>query len=684
MKITIWGSRGSAPVSASDSGVFGGNTTCLEVSSSRGDRIIIDAGTGIRNLGEAIGAKDSGDLAILLTHTHWDHIQGMPFFKPLYKPGWKVAISGPAFSMPINHSLEHMFNGIHFPLHLDEIPGQINFYDLQGHEMFTYGDFAVATCPVRHPGGGLAYRISADGWSFVFTGDHEHMMPNESDEACAVLEDFMKGAQVLVADSQFTAREYMAYQGWGHTSIDVWPALASRLGIKRLVLTHHDPLRTDNNLRDIRDDLRRRFVFPGLDIEMAFDGMVIEGADKRISRSPAHSSHYYNLGWVHEVNKRIARYGDVDMIIDTILEESRKASRAEAGTLYLVDGQDLVFAYTHNDKLFPGTAGIKQLYHNLRIPISPASIAGYAAISRKTLVLDDVRNLPPGMPFSFNDSWDRQSGYRTVSIMVIPLLREERLLGVLQLINSLDSDGAYIPFSVEMQNQVEYLNDVAVNALERGIMARELILRMLRMTKLRDPMETGGHVHRVGAMAAELYHYWAEAAGHAEDDIKLVKDRMRTAAMLHDIGKIGISDIILKKPGALNAEERAVMEQHCFLGAQVLSNVTSEVDSLARSVVLHHHQKWNGQGYSGHATLHPLAGEDIPLEARITALADVYDALRSKRCYKEPMPFDKALAIIKKDMGSHFDPGLAEIFISNIEVMESIIDFYPNEDDEGM
>ena len=147
------------------------------------------------------------------------------------------------------------------------------------------------------------------------------------------------------------------------------------------------------------------------------------------------------------------------------------------------------------------------------------------------------------------------------------------------------------------------------------------------MAAAHDPFETGPHAERVGAIAAELYHDWALRHGHDPDPIRHEKGRLRLAAMLHDIGKVGVSDSILKKPGKLTDEERIIMRGHTAIGASILADGRGKIGPLARDIALHHHQRWDGHGYADSGEEGKLTGEDIPLGARITAIVDVFDAL---------------------------------------------------------
>jgi HD-GYP domain-containing protein (c-di-GMP phosphodiesterase class II) len=207
---------------------------------------------------------------------------------------------------------------------------------------------------------------------------------------------------------------------------------------------------------------------------------------------------------------------------------------------------------------------------------------------------------------------------------------------------------------------------------------------MMQMAELRDPTETGAHVQRVGAYCAEIYGTWAARRKHSAKEIKRARDNLRLAAMLHDVGKVGISDNILKKPGKLTDEEFDAVKWHTINGARLFKNQTSDLDTMSSDIALCHHEKWAGGGYPGKVVPglwspdarmgESLSGEDIPLAARICAVADVYDALSSPRSYKDPFPDEKCLAILEKDAGTHFDPEVVEIFVEIFDVIKAIRD----------
>jgi HD-GYP domain-containing protein (c-di-GMP phosphodiesterase class II) len=383
-----------------------------------------------------------------------------------------------------------------------------------------------------------------------------------------------------------------------------------------------------------------------------------------------------------QITEELNHLKDVDGILDKILLESRKLSDADAGTIFLVNDDSLKFSYVQNDTLFAKDESNAAVYSDYSMPINENSIVGYVAVTRRMLAIDDAYRLPPELPYAFNRSFDESSGYKTTSILTIPLKTfQDKLVGVLQLINAKNGNGGVAPFSQESKIYVPLFASQASVAIERGIMSRELILRMMKLAELRDPHETGAHVQRVGAYSAEIYHRLATKKGIDKKEIKRFKDMLRQAAMLHDVGKVGISDFILKKPGQLTEEERDTMKWHTVFGARLFSNTISDLDKMSAEIALNHHEKWEGGGYPGIVSnimsdkaemgIHKK-GEEIPLTARITSLADVFDALSSRRSYKEPWTDEQILSEIEKDSGKHFDPEVVEAFFDNFEVIKAI------------
>jgi HD-GYP domain-containing protein (c-di-GMP phosphodiesterase class II) len=368
---------------------------------------------------------------------------------------------------------------------------------------------------------------------------------------------------------------------------------------------------------------------------------------------------------------------DLDMLLKRLLAEARGAFGCEAGSILLRDGDRLVFTYAQNDVLNIETRFPDPKRSPVHLPIDRTSIAGAGAVDGLVIVRD-AYELPADVPFRFNRSFDEATGYRTRAVLVVALRDSaQRLLGVLQLINP-RAQGAHHgrEFTDEDQKLAQHFAGLAAMALERSQLGRSMVLRMMRLAEMRDPKETGAHVKRVAEVAALLYQAWAERRSMSEREMERNLDLLRTAAMLHDLGKVAIPDAILKKPGKLDSDERAVMEMHPVHGARTLDGLSTALDEATADVILYHQARWDGRGYPRHeaivAELGRLgrrpdqvpvpAGADIPIFARCVALADVFDALMSRRVYKDPWPPERVLETIVSEAGSHFDPELVEIF----------------------
>lgn len=670
MNVKIWGSRGSIPVSAKETVNYGGNTTCLQVHTNSGDNIIFDAGTGISELGRYLSNKGTpARCSIFFTHYHWDHIIGLPFFSLIYNKNCIIDIYGPeehsGEDNTVKKALTQLFHPIHFPLQLEYFGDRIFYHSVKEGDRFLIGSATIEVCRTNHPGHCVAYKVYDGGWSVVFSGDHEHV---ENSPVCADFEKFIKGVDLLIGDGQYSLVDYESHVGWGHSPMDIWPDIAKKAGVKHVVITHHDPAAMDSDIEDNANRVMEKYKDLGLKITFAKDGMSFPNCFDFIFDNDQILS-----VWLSDFSKSLAGYTDVNSMLDSILSEARRISFAEAGTVYLVNGGELLFSYTQNDLLFPGSMANKFIYSSSRLPINNKSIAGYTATYKTPLNIPNVYQIHPGATYSFNDAFDKASGYKTVSVIAIPFVGHGgKIVGVMQLINSRSEKGERIPFTKQMEARLMLLSIIATNAVEKGLMAEELIFRMIKMSSLRDPKETASHVRRVGAIAAEIYQNWAEKQGYSYDEIKRIKDNIRIAAMLHDVGKVGISDNILRKPGKLTPSERLIMQCHSAMGADLFSQTESSIDIMAREIALHHHQKWDGSGYTGSPKYIPLAGEDIPLAARATAIADVFDALLSERCYKAAWDKETSLRTIKNDAGTHFDPELVTCFFDIQDIIDAI------------
>jgi response regulator RpfG family c-di-GMP phosphodiesterase len=391
----------------------------------------------------------------------------------------------------------------------------------------------------------------------------------------------------------------------------------------------------------------------------------------------------FNNALILEKQEKLHHIRDLNTLLDSILYETRSLTDADAGSIFLAEAKKLRFSYVQNDSLFNSDfLSNKYIYTNNTIDINESSIAGYVAANGKPLLIDNAYAIPPSMPFAFNGYFDEISSYKTVSMLIVPIKTSKNdLVGVLQLINRLDNKKQPIPFSEDQKYYISQFAFYAGIAIERAVLLRDIVYKMVRTTELRDPEETQPHVNRVGSFSVELYQKWAERHGVPREEVNNYKDILKISAMLHDIGKVGVSDAILHKPGSLTPEEFENIKLHTIYGAQFFENPSSEWDTLAYEIALNHHEKWDGTGYPGaieniHAKEIVFGpgkkGHLIPLSARIVALADVFDALSCRRTYKDPWEEDRVLYHIRAQSGKHFDPEIVDIFFEILDVMRAI------------
>jgi len=388
---------------------------------------------------------------------------------------------------------------------------------------------------------------------------------------------------------------------------------------------------------------------------------------------------------------------DLDILMESILTQARRFVNADAGSIYIRNNGMLHFSYTQNDTLQARLrTGQKLIYSLFEIPINGNSIAGFAAETGRPLNLPDVYRLDPTCPYHFDKEFDETADYATRSVLTIPLQTSQGdLLGILQIINALDENRKVIPFTSTDEKMMMHFASIAAVALARAQMTRTILLRMMKMAEMRDPKETGAHVNRVGGYAVEIYENWARRHQVPQKDIDKNRDMLRMAAMLHDVGKVAVSDTLLKKPGRLTAGEFETMKRHTVSGARLFLDRQSDFDDAAAQVALTHHERWDGSGYPGHfdilsdqplkefaradGTARGKRGDEIPIYGQIVALCDVYDALSSPRVYKDAWDESKVLHQIEADAGRQFNPELVEIFFSCLDALRSIQERYQDD-----
>ena len=251
LSVRIWGCRGSIAAPEKALGKYGGNTSCIELVLPGNQHLIFDAGTGIRALGNALVQESPLRAAVFLTHFHWDHIQGMPFFKPIYIPGNEFHLYGPAESNEaLLDTIAGQIGGPFFPISPDAFRASMRYNGVQEQELEALG-IKITTLYVMHPGTTLGYRVDINGHSVVFAPDNELMPemvePELSGEAQRFA-DFAAGADLLIHDCQYSSLEYERYRGWGHSSAHSLGIVAAAAGVKSVLTFHHDPDHSDEDI----------------------------------------------------------------------------------------------------------------------------------------------------------------------------------------------------------------------------------------------------------------------------------------------------------------------------------------------------------------------------------------------------------------------------------------------------
>jgi phosphoribosyl 1,2-cyclic phosphodiesterase len=299
-RLKFWGVRGSIPVPGPTTLHYGGNTTCVEIRAD-GEIFVMDAGTGIRSLGTSLEAEFGNDpikISLLITHMHWDHIQGFPFFLPSYNDKNHVRIYGyDGADAGLRDILVGQMAAPFFPVKLNDLPGKVIIKKLDKYD-FTVGKVRVRAHPVNHPGVCVGYRLDTSSGSIAFIPDNEpyesfklhstkhHLLSPEqirirAAEARGHLLEFLQGCEVLILDTQYTDEEYQAHIGWGHGSLSTAVKLALDAGVPRLFLFHHDPSHNDAKISEMAEAARELVKQSGktLHVEAACEGSEITLSD---------------------------------------------------------------------------------------------------------------------------------------------------------------------------------------------------------------------------------------------------------------------------------------------------------------------------------------------------------------------------------------------------------------------
>ncbi len=355
-----------------------------------------------------------------------------------------------------------------------------------------------------------------------------------------------------------------------------------------------------------------------------------------------------------QISVNLSATRDRRVMLEMILTEARRLSGAEAGSLYVRHGDHLEFVVAQNDAV--DVSGLTDGLLDRTVSVGSDSLAGFTADTGRVINIPDAYRLTPGTPFRIDRDFDAATGYRTQSIIALPLkCPDGEVVGVLQLINRLSEPGAVVPFPCREDSPLLSLASMAAVSVQNALLMERLrqanldtIIRLAVVAEFRDSA-TAEHIQRISHLSALT----ARAMRLDSQQVELIQ----CASPMHDIGKIGIPDSILLKPAALTPDERKIVETHTLIGAEILRNPANELMAMAHDIALYHHERWDGGGYPKR-----LKGEKIPLPARIVCLADVFDALATKRCYKDAYPMDKVVQIVRSEHGRHFDPRVADAF----------------------
>ena len=275
MRLTFYGCRGSCPCPCEANVRYGGNTACVALEADGEDPIIFDLGTGLRFFGETQPLDGSFRGSALVTHIHWDHVQGLPFFPPIHRDGARLDIYGPAqVDGPLHKVFGEFMCPPYFPVHFSQLEGEVWFHDVMADDI-SIGSAKVRVRPVPHVGPTVGYRVDLNGCSVAYVSDHQAPLglTTVSDDVLELADN----VDVLIHDAQYTPAEFEKKAHWGHCTIDYAVLVAKQAGAKKLVMFHHDPAHGDDQMDELLHQARCTAAYAGVpEVDAAYEGMVLE------------------------------------------------------------------------------------------------------------------------------------------------------------------------------------------------------------------------------------------------------------------------------------------------------------------------------------------------------------------------------------------------------------------------
>lgn len=395
-------------------------------------------------------------------------------------------------------------------------------------------------------------------------------------------------------------------------------------------------------------------------------------------------------------SKTLRRVEDTSVLYEHILNVSKKFMNADATSIYLNETNGLELAFfkgvvdEHNDFIN------NKIFTTAVIEINSSHILGYAVENCKTVFEPDVDNINNDVPYKFKtfiEDHEQEKLGKITNTLVVPIISSttNKVLSVIEFLNIRDEKNNLItnpdPNSLLI---VRIGMLIAETSITRTSITYNNVMRMIKLVQMRDPMETGSHINRVADFSVELFEQYVKKYKVDRNILIDNKDIFHLGSMLHDIGKVGISDSILKKNGKLDASEFSIIKTHPGIGATLFSEKFDSFDKLTYEIILYHHENWDGSGYYGLKGSDDYFGflninnssieskEFIPLSAQLVALADVFDALSTNRSYKVAWSIESVVKEINFLSGKKFNPKLVEIFNQSLPRFIKIMEFYKN------